>query len=194
MLDSDERDRAKTLNNSIVSDKDVSAFRRLECDAQAGFCHHRVKFAFNWTSYLANAREFFAPKQDLPNSVPHSTQQTARSIQIIGWAGVSFRQQRPGLLCEGIVSKRLGSLYRSGRSPHWIKVKNPNAPAVKREAEEDWGEREMRPRKLSPKFISTALLLIAVFPQHRRKAIGTMAITVSNRGLLRNALWWRSAI
>jgi bifunctional non-homologous end joining protein LigD len=36
--------------------------------------------------------------------------------------------------CEGIVSKRLGSLYRSGRSPHWVKVKNPNAPAVKREA------------------------------------------------------------
>jgi hypothetical protein len=22
---------------------------------------------------------------------------------------------------------------------HWIKVKNPNAPAVKREVEEDWG-------------------------------------------------------
>jgi bifunctional non-homologous end joining protein LigD len=41
--------------------------------------------------------------------------------------------------CEGIVSKRLGSSYRSGRSPHWVKVKNPNAPAVKREAEEDWG-------------------------------------------------------
>jgi bifunctional non-homologous end joining protein LigD len=40
--------------------------------------------------------------------------------------------------CEGIVSKRLGSPYRSGRSPHWIKVKNPNAPAVKREAKEDW--------------------------------------------------------
>src|SRR5215472_8427135 len=41
--------------------------------------------------------------------------------------------------CEGIVSKRLGSTYRRGRSPLWIKVKNPNAPAVKREAEEDWG-------------------------------------------------------
>ena len=40
--------------------------------------------------------------------------------------------------CEGIVSKRIGSLYRSGRSPHWIKVKNPDAPAVRREAEEDW--------------------------------------------------------
>jgi bifunctional non-homologous end joining protein LigD len=40
--------------------------------------------------------------------------------------------------CEGIVSKQLGSLYRSGRSPHWLKIKNPKAPAVKRETEEDW--------------------------------------------------------
>jgi bifunctional non-homologous end joining protein LigD len=43
--------------------------------------------------------------------------------------------------CEGIVSKRLGSLYRSGRSPHWLKIKNPAAPAMKREAEEDWGKK-----------------------------------------------------
>ena len=41
--------------------------------------------------------------------------------------------------CEGIVSKRLGSSYSSGLSKYWIKVKNPNAPAVRREAEEDWG-------------------------------------------------------
>jgi bifunctional non-homologous end joining protein LigD len=39
---------------------------------------------------------------------------------------------------EGIVSKRLGSPYVSGRSRHWIKSKNPQHPAVKREAEEDW--------------------------------------------------------
>jgi bifunctional non-homologous end joining protein LigD len=44
---------------------------------------------------------------------------------------------------EGIVSKRLGSRYRSGRSTDWLKFKNPAAPAVKREAEEDWG-REKR--------------------------------------------------
>jgi bifunctional non-homologous end joining protein LigD len=37
---------------------------------------------------------------------------------------------------EGIVSKRNDSQYRSGRSPHWIKSKNPNAPAVRREPEE----------------------------------------------------------
>ena len=39
---------------------------------------------------------------------------------------------------EGIVSKRLGSRYRSGRSNDWLKMKNPAAPAVKREAEEDY--------------------------------------------------------
>jgi bifunctional non-homologous end joining protein LigD len=48
--------------------------------------------------------------------------------------------------CEGIVSKRLGSPYRSGRSKHWIKVKNPAAPAVKREVEEDWGDKSRRRR------------------------------------------------
>jgi hypothetical protein len=30
------------------------------------------------------------------------------------------------------------SAYRSGRSPDWLKMKNANAPAVKREAEEEW--------------------------------------------------------
>ena len=40
--------------------------------------------------------------------------------------------------CEGIVSKRLGSPYRAGRSAHWLKVKNPAAPAVNPEAEEEW--------------------------------------------------------
>jgi bifunctional non-homologous end joining protein LigD len=48
--------------------------------------------------------------------------------------------------CEGIVSKRLGSPYRSGRSADWIEVKNPAAPAVKREAEEDWGTLGKRSR------------------------------------------------
>jgi ATP-dependent DNA ligase len=37
------------------------------------------------------------------------------------------------------VSKRRDSPYSFGRSRHWIKSKNPQAPAVKREAEEEWG-------------------------------------------------------
>src|SRR5262249_26293409 len=39
---------------------------------------------------------------------------------------------------EGIVSKRKNSPYRSGRSPDWLKMKNSDAPAVKREEGEDW--------------------------------------------------------
>ena len=40
--------------------------------------------------------------------------------------------------CEGIVSKRLGTPYRAGRYNYWLKVKNLNAPAVRRLEEEDW--------------------------------------------------------
>src|SRR5262245_35736759 len=43
--------------------------------------------------------------------------------------------------CEGIVSKRGDSRYASGRSPNWIKAKNPAAAAVRREAFEDWGRK-----------------------------------------------------
>ena len=53
--------------------------------------------------------------------------------------GAIVYRQACMLGCEGIVSKRKDSRYHSGRSPHWIKSKNPTAPAVKREAEEDWG-------------------------------------------------------
>ena len=42
------------------------------------------------------------------------------------------------LRLEGIVSKRKDSTYRSGRSPDWLKMKNPTCAAVTREAEEDW--------------------------------------------------------
>jgi bifunctional non-homologous end joining protein LigD len=52
--------------------------------------------------------------------------------------GAAVFQHACKLGAEGIVSKRLGSRYRSGRSPDWLKFKNPEAPAVKREAEEDW--------------------------------------------------------
>ncbi len=37
---------------------------------------------------------------------------------------------------EGMVSKHRERPYRAGRSPHWIKVKNPDHPAMRRG--EDW--------------------------------------------------------
>jgi bifunctional non-homologous end joining protein LigD len=39
---------------------------------------------------------------------------------------------------EGIVSKRLSAPYRSGRSRDWLKVKNPDSPAMIRAQEVEW--------------------------------------------------------
>jgi len=75
---------------------------------------------------------------------------TLRSMLAKAGLGLRFNEHLEGdgptvfahackLRLEGIVSKRLGSRYRSGRSKDWLKFKNPDAPAVKREAEEDWG-------------------------------------------------------
>jgi ATP-dependent DNA ligase len=58
--------------------------------------------------------------------------------QELGRAGFVILWSKLGL--EGIVSKRKNSPYRSGRSPDWLKMKNLDAPAVKREEEEDWGK------------------------------------------------------
>jgi ATP-dependent DNA ligase len=67
--------------------------------------------------------------------------------------GASIFKHACDLGCEGIVSKRLGSHYRSGRVDHWLKIKNPQAPAGKREAEEDWGAKRLgRPRSSSAHF------------------------------------------
>jgi hypothetical protein len=40
--------------------------------------------------------------------------------------------------CPHLAASRRRGPSRNG-TPHWVKVKNPKAPAVKREAEEDWG-------------------------------------------------------
>jgi ATP-dependent DNA ligase len=45
---------------------------------------------------------------------------------------------------EGIVSKRAGSRYSSGRSTHWGKAKNPQSATAQREATEDWAKERWR--------------------------------------------------
>jgi ATP-dependent DNA ligase len=55
--------------------------------------------------------------------------------------GATIYRHACALGCEGIVSKRLGSAYRMGRSDVWLKTKNPLSPAVRREREIDWSKR-----------------------------------------------------
>jgi hypothetical protein len=87
--------------------------------------------------------------EDLRREPIETRKSTLRSLLRGKHAGIAFNahfiadgaivyRQACALGCEGIVSKRLGSLYRSGRADCWLKVKNPAAPAVTREAEEEW--------------------------------------------------------
>jgi bifunctional non-homologous end joining protein LigD len=66
---------------------------------------------------------------------------TLRSLLRIKMPGLQFNEHltHPGdavfhhackMGLEGIVSKRLGSRYVSGRTRDWLKFKNPDAPAV----------------------------------------------------------------
>jgi hypothetical protein len=45
--------------------------------------------------------------------------------EAFGGDGAMIYKHACALGCEGIVSKRLGSPYRAGRSAHWLKIKNP---------------------------------------------------------------------
>jgi ATP-dependent DNA ligase len=75
-------------------------------------------------------------KARLARLLPKPRQGIALNEYFAGDGDIVYRQAcRLG--CEGIVSKRLGSPYRSGRSKQWVKVKNPAAPEVRREAEEE---------------------------------------------------------
>jgi AbiU2 len=80
--------------------------------------------------------------------------------------------------------------YRSGRSPAWLKMKNAAAPAVKREAEEDWGqgsnhvehmttvERIQAAKKKSERVVDHLLYLLAL---HENNAIIVYSNTLSSQ-------------
>jgi bifunctional non-homologous end joining protein LigD len=52
--------------------------------------------------------------------------------------GATIFRQACVMGLEGIVSKRLTAPYRSGPSRDWVKVKNPDSPAMVRHREERW--------------------------------------------------------
>jgi bifunctional non-homologous end joining protein LigD len=52
--------------------------------------------------------------------------------------GATIFLQACRMRLEGIVSKRLSAPYRSGPSRDWIKVKNPDSPAMIRAREAEW--------------------------------------------------------
>jgi bifunctional non-homologous end joining protein LigD len=128
-------------------------------DGEAVCCNERGMASFDKLRHRSHDPEVFLVAfdlleldgNDLRREPLEVRKQTLASLLRGSLPGVQFNAHltHPGDLVfenackmglEGIVSKRLGSTYRSGRSPDWLKFKNPEAPAVKREAEEDWAK------------------------------------------------------
>ena len=63
--------------------------------------------------------------------------------------GAAIFEHACALGCEGIVSKRLGSPYRSGRTDHWLKIKNRAGERRKRIGAANMGARTKTNRDLS---------------------------------------------
>jgi bifunctional non-homologous end joining protein LigD len=138
----------------------LAGLRSRSCiiDGEAVACDERGIAAFDLIRYCQNDACVFLYAFDLielnGDDLRHDPlvvrKATLTSVLAKTAAGIRFNEHlefddgeavfhhacRMGL--EGIVSKRKDSAYRSGRSPDWLKMKNPACEAVRREAEEDW--------------------------------------------------------
>jgi bifunctional non-homologous end joining protein LigD len=132
-------------------------------DGEAVACDENGVTSFNRVRYRRHDESIFIYAfdlielngNDLRRDPLEGRKETLAMILAKAGSGVRFNEHMEGdgetvfrhackLGLEGIVSKRLGSPYISGRSPDWLKMKNADAPAVKREAEGDWGRRRWR--------------------------------------------------
>jgi hypothetical protein len=82
----------------------------------------------------------FGPRQPGPDCKDIELARISQEVTETIYDGPTVFAHPCKLGLEGVVSKRKDSAYRSGRSPDWLKMKNADAPAVKREAKEDWGK------------------------------------------------------
>jgi ATP-dependent DNA ligase len=84
--------------------------------------------------------------ESLDQAIACSRSRDGERARLLSRRGIDWGDRFPAIIgaiealtacalgCEGIVSKRRGSRYVAGRTDHWLKVKNPDAPAVRREA------------------------------------------------------------
>jgi bifunctional non-homologous end joining protein LigD len=139
--------------------EELARLRSRSCiiDGEAVACDHNGVSSFDHIRYRRHDASVFLYAfdlielngDDLRRDPLQVRKATLASILTRAGAGIRFNEHIEGdgptifghackLGLEGIVSKRKDSAYRSGRSPDWLKMKNPACTAVKQEAEEDW--------------------------------------------------------
>ena len=124
---------------AVVCDENgLAVFERLRHKHEA---HHVFLFAFDLLELDSQdlRREPFETRKATLASLLRGSLPGLRLNEHLTHPGDLVFRHACKMGLEGIISKRLGSRYRSGRSKDWLKFKNPEATAVKREAEEEWG-------------------------------------------------------
>jgi bifunctional non-homologous end joining protein LigD len=127
----------------VCDDNGLAVFERLRENPTS---RHVFLYAFDLLELNGTdlRREPFEVRKATLASLLRGCPPGVRFNQHLAHPGELVFQHACAMGLEGIVSKRLGSRYRSGRTKDWLKFKNPNAPAVKREAEEEWGKDKWR--------------------------------------------------
>jgi bifunctional non-homologous end joining protein LigD len=139
---------ARLRSHSCIIDGEAVA-----CDESGVPSFERIRYRRHDTSVFLYAFDLIELNGDDLHRDPLEVRKTTLATVLTGAShGIWYNDHAEGdgetvfrhackLGLEGIVSKRKDSPYCSGRSPDWLKMKNPAYPAVKREEEEDWGAR-----------------------------------------------------
>jgi ATP dependent DNA ligase domain len=129
----------RTLPSDTVTAAAVAALPARSCliDGEAIVTDQNGLAVFDLIrGHRPNQRHSFAPfdlieldGEDLRREPIETRKSTLKSLLRGKHEGIAFNaivyRQACALGCEGIVSKRLGSPYRSGRADSWVKVKEP---------------------------------------------------------------------
>ena len=142
---------ARLRSRSCIIDGEAVA-----CDDSGVTLFNRVRHRHHDESIFLYAFDLIElDGDDLRRDPLQGRKATLAMVLVKAGVGICFNEHMEGdgeavfrhackLGLEGIVSKRKDSSYRSGRSPDWLKMKNANAPALKREEEEEWGKKKRR--------------------------------------------------
>jgi bifunctional non-homologous end joining protein LigD len=134
---------ARLRSRSCIIDGEAVA-----CDDNGVTLFNRVRYRRHDESIFLYAFDLIELNgDDLRRDPLEGRKATLEMILAKAGPGIRFNEHMDGdgetvfrhackLGLEGIVSKRKDSTYRSGRSPDWLKMKNAEAPAVKRDLHE----------------------------------------------------------
>jgi ATP-dependent DNA ligase len=122
----------------IAQDDGTPDFRALRSKRRG---HEAVLFAFDLIEHDGDDLRdlpLIERKRRLKKLIGRAKRRAIRFNEHLTGDGPTVFEHVCRMGLEGIVSKRVDTPYRSGPSKTWVKTKNPESAAVRREQEEQW--------------------------------------------------------